>query len=159
MLPSARFKLKNPLYTFDSTLIDECLSLYPWAMYRKKKGAFKLHTLLDHSGYLPSFMVITDGKIHDINVVKDASYSFPSLSPDSMLLIDRAYIASTIAGLYKSRWEIETFFKWIKQNLKIKSFLGTSRNAVMTQVRAAMITIFCSLLLSSGQNADTHSTN
>ena len=221
--PRHRFKFKNPLYTFDSTLINVCLSLYPWATYRKKKGAFKLHTLLDHSGYLPSFLVITDGKTHDINVVKDSSYGFPSLSPDSILLIDRAYIdynwlysltknnlffvtkakknmkyrivgqqetsknngvisdcrvrltnyyqsryypdelrlvtfvdpdtgeqhefvtnnvtldADIIADLYKSRWEIETFFKWIKQNLKIKSFLGSSKNAVMSQIWAAMI--------------------
>jgi IS4 transposase len=211
------------LYTFDSTLINVCLSLYPWATYRKKKGAFKLHTLLDHAGYLPSFVVMTDGKTHDINVVKDASYGVPALSPDSILLVDRAYIdynwlysltknrlffvtrvkknmnctvlgqqelpknngvvadrrvrltnyyqsryypeslrlvtvvdtetgepvtfmtnnftldAATIAELYKSRWQIETFFKWIKQNLRIKSFLGTSKNAVMTQIWAAMI--------------------
>tara|TARA_B100000315_G_scaffold255149_1_gene297787 strand:+ start:110 stop:1288 length:1179 start_codon:yes stop_codon:yes gene_type:complete len=223
LAPQHRFKFKNPMYTFDSTLINVCLSLYPWATYRKKKGAFKLHTLLDHNGYLPSFMVITDGKTHDINVVKDSSYGFPSLSPDSMLLVDRAYIdyrwlysltknrlffvvkaksnmkykvlgqqetpknngvlsdcraclsnyyqsrnypepfrlvtvvdpktgqqvtfmtnnftldAETIAELYKSRWKIETFFKWTKQNLKIKSFLGTSKNAVMTQIWAAMI--------------------
>jgi len=223
LAPKHRFKFKNPLYTFDSTLIDVCLSLYPWATYRKKKGAFKLHTLLDHSGYLPSFMVITDGKTHDIHVAKDDSYGFPSLSPDSILLVDRAYIdynwlyslmkhklffvtrvkknmkytvlgqqntpknknvisdcrvrlsnyyqsryypdplrlvtivdpetenqitfmtniftldARTIANLYKSRWEIETFFKWIKQNLKIKSFLGTSKNAVLTQIWAALI--------------------
>lgn len=71
LAPQHRFKFKNPLYTFDSTLINVCLSLCPWATYRKKKGAFKLHTLLDNSGYLPSFMVITDGKTHDINVVKD----------------------------------------------------------------------------------------
>ena len=197
--------------------------MYPWATYRKKKGAFKLHTLLDHSGYVPSFMVVTDGKTHDVNVVKDTSYCFPGLTPDSILLVDRAYIdykwlyslaqnklffvvkaksnmkytvlgqqdvpknkgvvsdcqirltglssgenypeqlrlvtyvdlktgeehvfltnnfklaARTIADLYKSRWQIETFFKWIKQNLKIKSFLGTSKNAVMTQIWAAMI--------------------
>ena len=221
--PRHGFRFKNPLYSFDSTLIDVCLSLYPWATYRTKKGAFKVHTLLDHNGYLPSFMVITDGKTHDINVVKDDSYGFPSLSPDSILLIDRAYIdynwlysltrsklffvikaksnmkytvlgqqevtknkgivsdclimlsgvashenypdklrlvtyvdqetgelhvfitnnfklaARTIADLYKSRWAIEIFFKWIKQNLKIKSFLGTSKNAVMTQIWAAMI--------------------
>jgi transposase len=194
-----------------------------WATYRKKKGAFRLHTLLDHAGYLPSCVVMTDGKTHDINVVKDASYGIPALSPDSILLIDRAYIdynwlysltknrlffvtrvkknmkctvlgqqklpehtgviadrlvrltnyyqsryypetlrlvtvvdpetgepitfmtnnftldAATIAELYKSRWQIETFFKWVKQNLKIKSFLGTSKNAVMTQIWAAMI--------------------
>jgi hypothetical protein len=221
--PRHGFRFKNPLYSFDSTLIDVCLSLYPWATYRTKKGAFKVHTLLDHNGYLPSFIVITDGKTHDINVVKDDSYGFPSLSPDSILLIDRAYIdynwlysltrsklffvmkaksnmkytvlgqqeitknkgivsdclimlsgvashenypdklrmvtyidqetgelhvfitnnfklaARTIADLYKSRWAIEIFFKWIKQNLKIKSFLGTSKNAVMTQIWAAMI--------------------
>ncbi len=223
LAPRHRFRFKNPLYTFDSTLINVCLSLYPWATYRKKKGAFKLHTLLDHNGYLPSFMVLTDGRTHDVNVVKDASYGVPALSPDSILLIDRAYIdytwlysltkqrlyfvtrmkknmkhtvlgqqklsenngvmadrrvrltnyyqgryypeplrlvtvaapetgehitfmtnnftldALTIAELYKSRWQIETFFKWVKQNLKIKSFLGTSKNAVMTQIWAAMI--------------------
>ena len=223
LAPAHRFKFKNPLYTFDSTLINVCLSLYPWATYRKKKGAFKLHTLLDHAGYLPSFMVLTDGNTHDINVVKEASYGVPALSPDSILLVDRAYIdynwlysltknklffvtrmkknmtytvlgqqklsynncvvedlrvrlsnyyrsryypaplrlvtvadpetkelitfmtnnfilnAETIAELYKSRWQIETFFKWVKQNLRIKSFLGTSQNAVMTQIWAAMI--------------------
>ena len=223
LAPRHRFKFKKELYTFDSTIINVCLSLYPWATYRKKKGAFKLHTLFDHSGYLPSFVVLTDGRTHDINVMKDASYGVPALSPDSILLIDRAYIdynwlyslskrrlyfitrmkknmkytvlgqqklpekngvvadyrvrltnyyqsryysaplrlvtvvdpetgepvtfmtnnfaldAATIAELYKSRWQIETFFKWIKQNLKIKSFLGTSKNAVMTQIWAAMI--------------------
>lgn len=221
--PRHGFKFKNPLYSFDSTLINVCLSLHPWATYRKKKGAFKLHTLLDHAGYLPSFMVLSDGKTHDITVMKDTSFGVPDLPPDSILLIDRAYIdytwlyslarqkiffiikvkrnmqytitgqqnipknkgivsdclirltglksreyypdplrmvtyidqetgkmhqfvtnnlklaARTIADLYKSRWQIEIFFKWIKQNLKIKSFLGTSKNAVMIQVWAAMI--------------------
>lgn len=220
LAPRHRFKFKNPLYSFDSTLINVCLSLFPWATYRKKKGAFKLHTLLDHCGYLPSFIVMTDGNTHDVKVVKDDKYDFPNLSPDSIILVDRAYIdyewlyslnkkgiffvtrikknmkytvlgqqqipknknviedcgiglcqsshypvpvrlvtvadpqngerisfltnhftldSETIAELYKSRWEIEIFFKWIKQNLKIKSFLGTSKNAVMTQVWAAMI--------------------
>jgi len=223
LAPKHRFRFTNRLYTFDSTLINVCLSLYPWATYRKKKGAFKLHTLFDHSGYLPTFVVLTDGRTHDINVMKDSSYGVPELSPDSILVVDRAYIdynwlyslnqnklffvirtksnmkytvlgqqesatnngliqdrrirltnyyqgryypaplrivtvvdpetgepisfmtnnfalaANTIAEVYKSRWEIETFFKWIKQNLKIKSFLGTSKNAVMTQIWAAMI--------------------
>jgi len=223
LAPRHRFRFKKELYTFDSTLVNVCLSLYPWATYRKKKGAFKLHTLFDHSGYLPSFVVLTDGRTHDINVMKDSPYGVPALSPDSILLVDRAYIdynwlysltnsklyfvtrmkknmkytvlgqqklskkngvvsdyqvrlanyyqsryyplplrlvtvvdpetgehitfmtnnfalnATTIAELYKSRWQIETFFKWIKQNLKIKSFLGTSKNAVMTQIWAAMI--------------------
>ena len=88
LAPRHRFKV----YTFDSTLVNVCLSLYPWAAYRKKKGAFKLHTLLDHSGYLPSFVVLTDGRTHDINVMKNSLYGVPALSPDSMLLVDRAYI-------------------------------------------------------------------
>ena len=223
LAPKHKFRFNNPLYTFDSTLINVCLSLYPWATYRKRKGAFKMHTLFDHSGDLPSFLVLTDGNTHDINVAKDPKYGSPDLAPDSILLVDRAYIdyrwlysltankiffvtrtktnmkytvtgqheisqnngiisdchimldkyskklyypdpirlvtvldpltgeqftfmtnnftldASTIAELYKSRWQIEIFFKWIKQHLKIKSFLGTSKNAVMTQIWAAMI--------------------
>jgi len=223
LAPKHKFKFKNTLYTFDSSLFTLCLSLFSWAKYRTKKGAFKLHTLLDHSGYLPSFFLITDAKCHDINVVKDDTYGFPTLSPDSIILVDRAYIdykwlyslaiqklffvtkaksnmkyevtgqqdvpknkgiisdqiikltgfykkkdypdtlrlityvdkktgevhvfltnnfklaARTIADLYEARWDIETFFKWIKQNLKIKSFLGTSKNAVMTQIWVAMI--------------------
>ncbi|MBN1294121.1 MAG: transposase [Candidatus Latescibacteria bacterium] len=89
--PRHGFRFKNPLYSFDSTLINVCLSLYPWATNRKKKGAFKLHTLLDHSGYLPSFMVLSDGKTHDIKVVKNKTFGFPTLPPDSIILIDRAY--------------------------------------------------------------------
>lgn len=223
LAPEHRFKFRNPLYTMDSTLIKLCLSVFPWASYRKRKGAMKLHTLLDHRGCLPSFLTITDGRTHDIRVVKDSSYCFPQLLPDSIITVDRAYIdynwlysltlnrvffvtraksnlkyevlgqqevpqnkgvtsdetirltgyyqkqyypknlrlitfydkekkeelvfitnnfklaAATIADLYKHRWQIETFFKWIKQNLKIKTFLGTSPNAVMTQVWAAMI--------------------
>lgn len=223
LAPGHRFKFKNPLYTMDSTLIKLCLSLFPWAEYRKRKGALKLHTLLDHSGCLPSFITVTHGRCHDLKVVQDESYCFPQLLPDSIVTVDRAYIdfiwfntltlqrihfvtrakqnlkyevvgqhtqpknkalvsdqiirltdketkkdypqnlrlvtyydkekdrklvfltnnfklaASTIAELYKHRWQIETFFKWIKQNLKIKTFLGTSENAVMTQVWAAMI--------------------
>jgi len=221
--PKHRFRFKNPLYTMDSTLISLCLSIFPWARYRKMKGALKLHTLLDHSGCLPSFMTITDGKCHDINVVKDKKYGFPTILSDSIITIDRAYIdykwlysltiskiyfvtrikrnisyevlgqqeiiknrgvisdqiirltgfytkenypdklrlikyydketkkelvfltnnfklaARTIADLYKARWQIEIFFKWIKQNLRIKTFLGTSENAVMTQIWVAMI--------------------
>jgi hypothetical protein len=223
LAPEHRFKFKNPLYTMDSTLIKLCLSVFPWASYRKRKGAMKLHTLLDHRGCLPSFITVTHGRCHDLKVVQDESYCFPQLLPDSILTVDRAYIdfiwfntltlqrihfvtrakqnlkyevvgqhtqpknkavvsdqiirltdketkkdypqnlrlvtyydkekdrklvfltnnfklaAATIAELYKHRWQIETFFKWIKQNLKIKTFLGTSENAVMTQVWAAMI--------------------
>ncbi len=218
LTPKHKLRFKNPLYSIDSTTIDLCLSVFPWARFRKTKGAIKMHCLYDHSGALPSFMVVTDGKRHDVRVVKENS--FP-LSPDSIVSVDKAYIdynwlksldnngvffvtrakrninctvtgqhrpaskgvrkdetislngprtsklypkelrlieyhdddtgktlvfltnnfklaASTIAQIYKSRWQIELFFKWIKQNLKIKSFLGTSKNAVMTQVWVAM---------------------
>jgi hypothetical protein len=221
------FRVKVPVFTQDATLISLCLSSFNWAKYRKRKGALKLHMLLDHDGCLPSFIRMTNGKVHEIRVVKDAQYDFPVLPPDSILTIDRGYMdyawlyslagqgttfiipakcnmayqvvgqhekpnkkrgilsdqvieftnfyeqksyperirliryryidtkgqeqeievltnnmklaASTIAGLYKGRWEIESFFRWIKQNLKIKSFYGTSENAVMTQVWVAMI--------------------
>jgi hypothetical protein len=218
LTPKHKFRFKNPLYTIDASTIDLCLSVFPWAKFRRTKGAIKLHCLYDHSGALPTFMTVTDGKRHDVRVVKDNT--FP-LSPDSIVSIDKAYIdynwlnllntqgvcfvtraktnidyavvgqhpisskkvlsdehiclqgvltkskyskelrlirfydednkkmltfltnnfklaATTIAQIYKARWQIELFFKWIKQNLKIKSFLGTSKNAVMTQIWVAM---------------------
>jgi len=216
--PKHRFKFNNPLFSLDASVIDLCLSVFPWAKFRKTKGAIKLHCLYDHSGALPSFVTITDGKKHDVTVAKKTDLP---LSPDSIVSVDRAYIdfkwlnsldengvwfvtraksnidyvvtgqhpvsgkgvrkdqaillngprtkkyykkelrliefydeetkkrltfltnnrklaASTIAAIYKSRWQIELFFKWIKQNLKIKSFLGTSKNAVLTQIWVAM---------------------
>jgi len=220
--PQHKFRFKNPLYSLDSTTIELCLSLFPWARFRQRKGAIKLHYLLDHSGTLPSFMTMTDGKCHDVRVAKEDERLDFTLLPDSILSIDKAYIdfewlyslhkrkvffvtrskinldyqvigqhkpftrktivrddiivltglqtrgkyleylrlvgvyqeeddqyiefltnnfelsAKTIAEIYKSRWNIELFFKWIKQNLKIKSFLGTSPNAVLTQVWVAM---------------------
>jgi hypothetical protein len=223
LAPGHKFRFKSPLYTMDSSLISLCLSTCPWASYRQRKGALKLHALLDHSGYLPAFITVTSGRCHDVKVVKDDSYGFPTLQPDSMLTVDRGYYdfkwfyslnlnrvsfitrakknlafelvgqqdipknkgvisdriirltgarekkvypttlrlisfydkesnrelvfltnnfnlsASTIAELYKHRWQIEIFFKWIKQNLKIKTFLGTSENAVMTQIWIALI--------------------
>lgn len=225
LTPKHKFRFKNPLYSLDATTIDLCLSVFPWAKFRTAKGAIKLHCQYDHSGALPSFMVITDGKRHEARVVKE--HAFP-LKPDSIVSVDRGYLdfkwlysltlkkvwfvtrgkknfkyefigqhqepkgkgvlqdqrvrltgyyasrnypevlrriefydeekdkvlvfltnnfkfaASTIAAIYKSRWQIELFFKWIKQNLKIKSFLGTSKNAVMSQVWVAMC---CYLLL------------
>jgi hypothetical protein len=225
--PGHSFRISMPVFTQDATLIPLCLSAFPWAKYRKRKGAMKLHMLLDHEGYLPSFVRMTDGKCHEVNVVKKPEYDFPDLPPDSILTVDRGYVdyqwlhslhskgvvfvirakcnmafdsagqhaepvgsrgiisdelieftnhyekqaypdrlrrityryidtkgkeqiitvitnnmklaASTIAALYKGRWEIETFFRWIKQNLKIKTFIGTSENAVMTQVWVALI--------------------
>lgn len=221
LTPRHTFRFKNPLYTIDATTINLCLSIFPWARYRKTKGALKLHYLYDHAGCLPSFLTLTDGRASDIRVVKDNDF-ISRLLPDSIVSVDRAYIdfkwlyqlnkqgisfvtrlkknmrpistgqhkapkskrvlsdntvvppsffqsggyhdelrlvtwydpdtketlqfltnnmtlsASTIAAIYKSRWKIELFFKWIKQNLKIKSFLGTSKNAVLTQIWVAM---------------------
>lgn len=220
--PKHRFRFKSPLFSMDSTVIDLCLSVFPWAEFRKRKGAIKLHYLYDHSGSLPSFMVMTDAKRHDVRVAKSEDKLDFHLLPDSIISVDRAYLdfdwlyslekrgvffvtrskknvqyritgqhqpirnkqltrddkieliveksrkkypkalrlvcytdpetgkqyefltnnmklaASTIAAIYKSRWQIELFFKWIKQNLKIKSFLGTSPNAVLSQIWVAM---------------------
>ncbi len=222
--PHHSFRLSMPVFSQDATLVPLCLSMFPWAKYTKRKGAMKLHMLLDHEGCLPSFVRMTNGKVHEINVVRKTAYGFPELPPDSILTVDRGYTdyrwlyslhskgvlfiipakknmayevfgqqpakrniitdqtigftnfyekkhypeklrliryrftdkdgiereaqvitnnlsqaASTIATLYKGRWEIETFFRWIKEHLKIKTFVGTSQNAVMTQVWAAMI--------------------
>jgi hypothetical protein len=222
--PKHGFKVDMPVFTLDSTTISLCLSSFPWAKYRKRKGALKLHMLLDHDGCLPSFVSMSDGKCHDVRFAKEKDFGLPALPPDSILTIDRGYLdynwlyslhekgttfiirskanmkydiagqhkkpnksrgimsdsvielsnfyqsesypdqlrlirfydkdenkelefvtnnftlaASTIASLYKGRWEIETFFKWIKQHLRIKTFLGTSENAVMIQVWVAMI--------------------
>lgn len=219
MAPGHRFRFKNPLYSIDATTIDLCLSVFDWARFRKQKGAIKLHCQLDHAGHIPSFVHISDGKMHDAKAVK----GFFEIEPDSIYCVDKAYVdyewlhtihktkaffvtraktnmdyritgqhseggkkgvitdriiklnghgsarkypskmrmvvfkdeetgkvyhfitnnfrlgASTIAAIYKQRWQIELFFKWIKQNLKIKTFLGTSKNAVMAQVWVAMI--------------------
>jgi transposase len=210
-------ELEQTAYALDSTTIDLCLSLFPWARFRKRKGAVKLHTLVDLRGNIPCFVRITHGKTHDINVldhlpieagafyVMDRGYvdfkrlyrfttgsaffltrakrgldfsrrarrrvdkttglrsdqtivlagpKTSRLYPDRLRRIsyhdaehDRRFVfltnnfalpALTIAKLYKCRWQIELFFKWIKQNLHIKSFYGTSENAVKTQVWIAI---------------------
>ena len=216
--PKHKFRFKNPAYSIDSSTVDLCLELFPWAKFRTTKGAIKLHCQLDLRGHIPSFAVITDGKCSDIRAAK----TFLDLIPDSIYILDRGYVdfkwfrqiddkkaffvtrakdnlqyevtgqqklplkkgllfdktirlsgfytsekydrplrlvgfydfatkrtycfltnnfflsAWTIAQLYKARWQVELFFKWIKQHLKIKTFLGTSKNAVMTQVWVAM---------------------
>ena len=214
-----KFRFKNKLVSLDSSVIDLSLSLFDWAKFRRTKGAVKLHLLLDHDGYLPSFAVITDGKKSDIKVARKMRFE-----PGTVLVMDRGYIdyawfgqltlqgvyfvtrlkdkasfdvvddrpvakkgnilkdqivffpsqaekgeeyffrlvevwledkhesivfltnnlelaASTIAAIYKDRWAVELFFKAIKQNLKIKTFLGTSANAVKTQIWTALIAI------------------
>jgi len=210
-------ELENTVYAFDSTTIDLCLSLFPWAFFRKHKAAIKLHTLLDLRGSIPSFIHMTDGKINDMRALDEL---LPE--PGSFYVLDRGYMdfsrlyalhqhraffviralsslqsrrlyshpvdktmdlisdqtivltgikskfkypehlrrvrfldrkndrfltfltnnfflpALNIALLYKLRWQIELFFRWIKQNLRIKTFYGTSENAVRTQIWVAI---------------------
>jgi putative transposase len=205
------FRLKGKIYLLDASLVDLTLSLFPWAQYRKSKGAAKLHIGLDADGYLPAFVNMTAGKEHEINlarelkwpkgsyVVFDRGYTdyswYQELTEDGVFFVTRLktnavttpgplrrgrkspgvlrdqqiklkgvdgtyrkvrYLdeetgityefltneldlpAATVAQLYKERWQIELFFKWIKQNLRVKSFLGTSYNAVMTQLWIAL---------------------
>jgi IS4 transposase len=210
-------ELDETVYALGSTTIDLCLSLFPWATFRKRKGAVKLHTLLDLRGNIPTFTYISDGKLHDVNVL-----DILPLEPGAFYVMDRGYVdferlyaitqaaaffvtraksnlkfrrlysrqvdratgmicdqtivltgpiskkdypeklrrikyndpqsgktlvfltnnftlpTLTIAQLYRSRWQVELFFKWIKQNLRIKTFYGTSENAVKTQVWIAI---------------------
>lgn len=216
LAPKHGFRFKNKLYSLDASTIDLCLSIFPWATFRTTKGAVKLHVGLDHSGYLPVFVTVTEGKVHDVTVGRTLK-----LPKESLVVFDRGYTdytwynqlnsngiyfvtrqktnatydvierraiskklgltsdqtikikgskanncpvalrrigyrdsetgkhyvfltnnfklaANTIANIYKARWQIEIFFKWIKQNLKIKTFLGTSKNAVLTQIWIAM---------------------
>lgn len=210
-------ELNNTVYALDATTIDLCLSVFPWAQFRRTKAAIKLHTLLDLRGNIPSFIHISDGKLHDVNVldillpepgafyVMDRGYldydRLYQLHKDQALFVIRAksnlkfrriyshhvdksiglrcdqtimltgFYASqrypeklrrikfydaktkkhlvfltnnfhlpalTITELYRYRWQVELFFKWIKQHLRIKSFFGTSDNAVKTQVWIAV---------------------
>ena len=209
-------ELKETVYALDATTIDLCLTLFPWARFRKNKAAVKLHTLLDLRGSIPSFIEITEGKVHDVNIL-----DLLILEPGSFCVMDRGYLdferlhalhlsgaffvvrsksnlnfrrlysrpvkkktglrsdqtialnvylshrqypdhlrlvrfvdkegrrysfltnnfslkAITIADIYKERWKVELFFKWIKQHLRIKAFFGTSENAVKTQVWIAI---------------------
>jgi hypothetical protein len=212
-----KFRFRNPLLSLDSTAIPLSLSVFDWAKYKRAKGAVKLHLLLDHDGYLPSYAVLTDGKGSDMAVARQMSFA-----PGTLLVFDRGYsdqdwwlqltrqkvhfitrlkddteygivaekevpkgspivrdelilltsqqeigreallrrievwmeekqesmvfltnnlqlAASTIAAVYRDRWKIELFFKALKQSLKIKTFVGTSENAVRTQIWTALI--------------------
>ena len=210
-------QLNREVYALDSTTIDLCLSLFPWAKFRKHKAAVKIHTLMDLKGSIPTFIRITDGKVHDVNILDDLV-----LEPGAIYVMDRGYLdfarlftftqnlstfvtraksnfdyrrlyyrkvdksaglrcdqtirlngfyasqdypaalrrisyfdnetnkrfvfltnnfalpALSIAQLYKCRWQIEIFFKWIKQYLRIKTFYGTTENAVKTQIWIAI---------------------
>jgi hypothetical protein len=213
-----KFRFKNKLISMDSSTIDLCLEMFDWAKFRQTKGAIKLHLLLDHDGYLPSFAVITEGNVSDVKVARQFHFD-----PGTMVVYDRGYTdyalfgrwtaegvyfvtrmkenalyevvgekevpqnrnilkdeliefkdpkarekcpyplrrievfnpdqkeilvfltnnlklgATTIAAIYKERWQIEIFFKALKQNLKIKTFVGTSANAVKIQIWTALI--------------------
>lgn len=216
--PKHKFRFKNPLYSMDSSTIDLCLSLYDWAKFRKSKAGIKLHVKLDHNGYLPKVVVVTDAKKSDITigrkikfqrgdiVVFDRGYidyrlfanygtkgiyfvtrqkkkikykvierrdvsKYKNISSDQIIELTGIYAKKnkplvlrrirtrdpetgkwivvltnnfswspkTVAAIYKERWQIEIFFKTMKQNLKIKSFLGTSKNAVLSQIWIALI--------------------
>lgn len=210
-------ELQQTVYALDSSTIDLCLSVFPWARFRKTKGAIKLHTLLDLRGNIPSFVAITDGKVHDVNIldvlipeagaiyVMDKAYldferlyhldqcaaffvtraksntklrrlysrtvdKSTGVRCDQVVVLTGFYTKKaypeklrrvkffdaennrrlvfltnqfglppeTIASLYRSRWQVELFFKWIKQHLRIKAFYGTSENAVKTQIWIAI---------------------
>ena len=215
-----RFKFKNKLLSLDSSTISLCLSLFPWAKFRRTKGAVKLHLLLDHDGYLPAYAYISNGKKHDVTVARKVP-----LSPYSIVAMDKGYNdyslfahwtenfiffvtrlkdnadytvvqqlpvpqnrnvlsdqliqfsgyyaqkkcphilrrvevwdkeqnrrivlltnhlefgATTISAIYKDRWKIELFFKDLKQNLKVKTFVGTSENALFIQIWTALIAL------------------
>ena len=216
--PAKKFRFKNKLLTLDATTISLCLSMFPWAQFRRTKGAIKLHLLLDHDGYLPTFAYIENAKKHDVTIARKVP-----LSPGSIIAMDRAYNdyklyaqwtengiyfvtrlkdnadymvleqlpvpknrniitdqlimfcgyyaqknypyplrrivvldndnqreivlltnhldfgATTVAAIYKDRWQIEIFFKALKQNLKVKTFVGTSENALYIQIWTALI--------------------
>lgn len=210
-------ELEQAVYVLDSTTIDLCLTLFPWAAFRKRKGAVKLHTLLDLHGNIPSVVIVTTGKVHDVNILDQLV-----IEPGAIYIMDRGYLdfarlhtihhasaffvtraktnfsrkrlysqpvdkstgvrcdqivvlkgyyakkdypeklrrigyfdsknnkmlvfltnnfflpATTIADLYRCRWQVELFFKWIKQHLRIKAFYGTTENAVKTQIWIAI---------------------
>jgi len=212
-------ELSNTVYALDSSTIDLCMSLFPWALFRSTKSAVKMHTLLDLRGAIPAFIYVSDGKVHDTKVLdmlvfepgafyvmdrgyldfqrlyrlhqagafyvtrakssfrarrvySDASDRGSGVIADQRVMLEGYYSsidypehirrirfndpvtgktlifltnntvlpATTIANLYKSRWQVELFFKWIKQNLRIKHFFGTSENAVKTQIWSAVCT-------------------
>ena len=212
-----KFRFKNKLFSLDATVVSLCLTLFPWAAFRRTKGGIKLHTLLDHDGYLPAFVAVSPAREPDIKkarslslpkgsiVVEDLGYTdyawYAQLTAQKIFFVTRQkrnaryevlerrkvnynqgllsdqtirltgakaqecpmplrritycdaatgrrYVfltnhfklaAKTIADIYKERWQIEIFFRFIKQNLKIKAFIGNSENAVLTQVYTALI--------------------
>ena len=229
--------LVQALYALDSTTIDLCLSVFPWARFRKHKGAVKMHTLLDLRGNIPTFIRITDGKVHDVNIldellieagafyVMDRGYidferlhaftlslAFFVVRTKENVLLQRRYShpvdkttgvrsdqtvvlktigsasaypntlrrvsyfdavtgkrlvfltnnftlpALTIAQIYKQRWQVELFFRWIKMHLRIKAFYGTSKNAVKTQIWIAVSVYVLVAIAANGSESRAAST-
>jgi Transposase DDE domain/Domain of unknown function (DUF4372) len=217
-----RFRFKAKLLSLDTTVIDLCAEVFPWATFRRRKGAVKLHFTLDHDGYLPTVLVITEGKRHDLTVARQQTFAPGTVVVFDMGYIDYAWLATlhrsgvafvtrfrantdyhvtarcdvprrggvlsderialdgpksgkkypadlplrrvsvqvadreeplvfltnqvewgptTIARIYKDRWQIELFFKALKQNLRVKTFVGTSRNALHIQIWTALIAL------------------
>ena len=214
------FRFKNKVLTLDATLIELCASVFDWAQYRRTKGAVKLHLLLDHQGLLPTFALITEGRVHESRVARslrfepgtivvfDRGYTdydwFAALDAEGVFFVTRlkenadygvvercpvpesgavrrdeiiflykaarvghrdlflrrievwdeeqervlvfltnhrGFAASTVAAIYRQRWQIELFFKALKQNLRIKTFVGTSPNALQVQIWTALISM------------------
>ena len=153
--PGKKFRFKSKLYSLDSTVIELCASMFDWAKFRATKGAAKLHLLLDHDGHLPSYARITEGRFYDFDASRRIDTRFRRVivwieekGEEMELLTNRFDLAAeTIAEIYRQRWQIELFFKTIKQNLRIKTFVGTSANAVRIQIWTALIAMLLLKLL------------
>lgn len=138
------FKLGGSVYAFDSTTIDLCLEMFEWAKFRQHKGGIKMHTLFDVETQIPAFVHITTASVHDTKAMPKIRKVI-CLDPEDgkryiFLTNNMTASSETISMLYRNRWSIELFFKWIKQHLKIKKFWGTSENAVRIQLYCAIIT-------------------
>ena len=135
-------------YAFDSTTIDLCLVVFWWAKFRKKKGGIKVHTLYDVETQIPTFFHITTASTHDSKATKDypkqlrlVRFFDEEKGREFAFLTNATHISSSLfAELYKNRWQIELFFKWLKQHLKIKKFWGITENAVRIQIYVAICT-------------------
>ena len=131
--------LDESLYALDSTTIDLCLALFPWARFRRHKAAVKMHTLLDLRGNIPAFVHITDGKVHDVNVldqiVPEAGAFY--VMDRGYIDFERLFVLTLSAAFFVVRTK-SNVFRWIKQHLRIKEFYGTSENAVKTQIWIAV---------------------
>jgi hypothetical protein len=138
---------ERPMYT-GKTLFAQLMDFLPWTTFARiverrsapPSAAVKMHTLLDLRGAIPSFMHISDGKLHDVNVLERRIRLRDAESAKTLVFLSNQFAlpAMTICALYKARWQVELFFKWVKQHLRIKRFFGTSENAVKSQIWIAV---------------------